>query len=316
MGKQFSCWNFLIILSGLTARGNSEVKLQKDLVNPHHFTYHLNNENRCENDTDVLIWIHSAPDHFRNRRIIRDTWANPANFRLHKAALIFFLGLTNKPDIQSMISYESETYQDIAQSTYIDDYRNLTYKAISGCKWMSLYCKQAKLVLKADDDMTTDVYLLFNHIHSLQQRGRVLTNTILCDVWQNRWPERKSGKWKVSTKEYAESSYPTYCPGLGLIMTGDLPPKLFMASIFQKYFWIDDVYFTGLLARTVNATFERLGAAVHFGSAKKIKTQTMLKNPYMWVFYHVHERPSMEIIWEMVQAREIKRVKNGIPSYA
>ena len=307
---------FLVVLAGLmTVEKAKGVEQHKPIVNPHPFTFHLNNEKLCDVDSDVLIWIHSAPNHFRDRQIIRETWGNPGNFHLHKAALVFFLGISTSPPVQQMIEYESEVYNDIVQSTFIDHYHNLTYKAISGSRWMSLYCNRINLVLKADDDMMVDVYLLFNHIHSLQQNGRLRTNTILCDVWMNRWPDRNPGKWRVSNEEYAANYYPTYCPGLGLVMTGDLPPRLFAASLYEKYFWIDDVYITGLLARTVNATFERLGAGVHFGSARKIKMQMLAENPYQWVFYHVHERPSMLTIWETIEARQKDRLETGASSF-
>ena len=144
------------------------------IVNPHPFTYHINNENICNDNTDTLIWIHTAPNQFRHRMFLRDTWANPAHFRKRNVSLVFFLGMSNLPLIQGKIEYESESYNDIVQETYIDSYRNLTYKAIGGCKWTSTYCKSAKLILKADDDAVINVYSLFRHVESLQRTGKVI----------------------------------------------------------------------------------------------------------------------------------------------
>ncbi|XP_067943486.1 beta-1,3-galactosyltransferase 1-like [Watersipora subatra] len=296
----------------LTSINQNSAHPSSKVVNPHPFKYILNNEALCEKRPDTLIWIHTAPSHIRHRMFLRDTWANPSHFRKRKVTLVFFLGLSLDDAIQDMIEYESETYHDIVQESFVDSYRNLTYKAMAGCRWMSTFCQTAKLVLKADDDMVVDVYLLFRHIESLQAKGRVLSNTILCDVWYGRYPERVSGKWNVSMAEFSEKVYPPYCPGLGIVMTGDIVGKLFYESLFEPYFWVDDVYFTGLLARTINATFEQLSSTVHFGSSRMVREQTIFKNQYQWIFYHIHERPIARMMWNMIYQREIFRLNQGL----
>jgi len=148
---------FIIILIFLDFANS---KKQSRIVNPHDFTYHLNNPAICSKDTDILIWIHSAPKNLRNRIAQRETWANPVNWKKYKTALVFFLGKATAEE-QLSIEYESETYQDIVQESYVDSYRNLTYKAISGCKWTSIYCKSAELILKVDDDMLVDSYAAY-----------------------------------------------------------------------------------------------------------------------------------------------------------
>lgn len=303
---------YLILAELLT---ETVAKPQSTIVNPHPFEFHLNNEQLCSGGTDVLLWIHTAPNHFRHRLLIRQSWGNPANFVKHKATLVFFLGMSLNKTIQSMIEYESETYHDIVQETFIDSYRNLTYKAISGCKWTTLYCKSADLIVKADDDMVVDIYLLFRHIDSLRSDNRVIRNTILCDVWYKRAAERASGKWLVSKEEYSEKFYPPYCPGLGLVMTADVVPKMYNESLYEPYFWVDDVYFTGLLAQTINVTFEQLASTVHFGSSHLIRDETNFKNEYQWMFYHIHEKPIFGMMWENLHERELHRQRAGsLPS--
>jgi hypothetical protein len=176
-----------------------------------------------------------------------------------------------------------------------------------GCKWTTQFCPSADIVVKADDDMVVDVYLLFRHIASLRSQGKVLTNTILCDVWYHRSVERASGKWKVSEEEYADKFYPPYCPGLGLVMTADIVPKMYNESLYEPYFWVDDVYFTGLLAQTINVTFEQLAATVHFGSSQMVRTQTNFDNEYQWMFYHIQEKPVSAMMWENIHKRELNR---------
>ena len=306
-GSLFIHIQHFVTVSLLTTLTFTSAKPQNKIVNLHPFTFHLNNPQLCSGGTDVLLWIHTAPNHFRQRLLIRNTWGNPKNFERHKATLVFFLGISTDNDTQAHIEYESETYHDIVQETFLDSYRNLTYKAIMGCKWTTLYCKSADIVVKADDDMVVDIYLLFRHIDSLRSQGKVLTNTILCDVWYKRAVERASGKWKVSLEEYAEKFYPPYCPGLGLVMTADIVPKMYNESLYEPYFWVDDVYFTGLLAQTINVTFQQLAATVHFGSSKMIRTETNFQQEYQWMFYHIQEKSISAMLWENIHKRELNR---------
>ena len=235
----------------LTLANIARSKPSNHIVNPHPFTYVINNAHLCDHSPDTLIWIHTAPTHYRHRTLIRETWANPSHFKTRNTSLVFFLGKSENTTIQSMIEYESDNYHDIVQETFVDSYRNLTYKAIAGCKWTSTYCKSAKLILKADDDALINVYSLFRHVESLQRTGKVINNTILCNVISGAHPVRTKNKWKVTKEEYPDNLYPPYCPGLGLIMTGDIIPKLYNQSLYEPYFWVDDVYFTGLLAQSL-----------------------------------------------------------------
>ena len=123
-------------------------------------------------------------------------------------------------------------------------------------------------------------------------------------------------KWKVSKEEYPDNVYPPYCPGLGLVMTGDIIPKLYNESLYEPYFWVDDVYFTGLLARTVNVTFVPLSATVHFGSSHMIRDQTNFVNEYQWMFYHIHERPISRMMWEKAYQAEQFRISQGMAPLA
>lgn len=162
--------------------------------------------------------------------------------------------------------------------------------------------------------MIVDIYLLFRHLDGMRAKGKVISNTIFCDVWYRRAPERKSGKWKVSREEYADDYYPPYCPGLALLMTGDIVAQLYNQSLYEPYFWVDDVYFTGLLAKTLNVTFEQLASTVHFGSSQLIRTDTIFQNQYRFMFYHIQSKHIFRTIWDTLSARESHRVFEGLTS--
>lgn len=56
-----------------------------------------------------------------------------------------------------------------------------------------------------------------------------------------------SSKWFVSKREYLYPYYPPYCGGLAYIIPKAVLEKLVEAIKKTHFFWIDDVYATGLL---------------------------------------------------------------------
>ena len=56
---------------------------------------------------------------------------------------------------------------------------------------------------------------------------------------------------QVSKEEWKEDQYPTHCSGNAFIMTTGVAAALYNASFYAPFFWIDDVYVTGLLLRHV-----------------------------------------------------------------
>ena len=173
---------------------NQQVKQKKKRSPPRmlkdpNFNYIINSTNLCEPDTNVFVWVHSAPDKHRNRVTIRETWANTKHFPIDKGYKVkvgFFLGAIKRKyaklaeKIRTKIMFESEKYGDIIQEDYVDHYHNMSYKAISAVRWITRYCSQAKLVIKSDDDALVDLPLLLQHIHSLQASHQMDNNTILC----------------------------------------------------------------------------------------------------------------------------------------
>ncbi len=51
--------------------------------------------------------------------------------------------------------------------------------------------------------------------------------------------------------------YPSYCSGVGVVMTPDIISKLYLKSFQIKLFWIDDVY-VGILGKYINVKFENI----------------------------------------------------------
>ena len=273
-------------------------------VNPHNFSYLINNPDLCDSSEDIglFVWVHSGPANLRRRIALRETWANQKNVphAVGKVQMVFFLGAIHNITLQNRLVYENELYGDLVQEDYADGYRNLTYKAMSGLKWITRYCHNIKLILKTDDDMVIDTKSLFIHLnHVARYPEKPIVNTILCDVWMNRAVERNKGmKWSVSKNEYRRERYPTYCPGLALLMSPDLVTKLWENSQKVKFFWVDDVFFTGLLVEQLNVTWIQLGSLFHFGGNTLYTNFLELPNNYIFAHVFKYRNDLFYYLWK------------------
>lgn len=90
--------------------------------------------------------------HFRNRNIIRRTRGDEHRFKDVKIRTIFFLGLSEDPELQVKVDHESEMYKDIVQTDFIDTYYNNTIKSMMGFRWGTNHCPDAEYYISVDDD--------------------------------------------------------------------------------------------------------------------------------------------------------------------
>ena len=235
-----------------------DLEVHDVIVNRHDFNYITNPEYRiCGEDSGsnvyLLIYIHTSPENLKRRLSIRETWAKRSMFR--DIRLVFMMGKTSNQKTANLLNLEYNLYGDIVQEDFEDSYRNLTYKGIMAMKWITQYCKHAKFILKADDDMIVNIFILLKHIYSLDKHTKP-KNTIMCLVYPKMPVIRdKNSKWYLSKEEFKDDYFGKYCSGSAFVLTGDLPPRLFNISFYIKFFWIDDYYVTGLLVRGVNASY-------------------------------------------------------------
>ena len=97
------------------------------------------------------------------RDVIRSSWGRPSIPSV-RTRLAFMLGLPHGPGeraLQRSLETEARRHQDIVQGNVLDTYRNLTFKSVMGHLWVSQFCRQAELVVKADDDIYVDLYGTF-----------------------------------------------------------------------------------------------------------------------------------------------------------
>ena len=231
--------------------------VQDHIVNRHDFNYVLNPEYEiCKSDDlFLLVYVHTAPANFKRRLSIRETWAKRSMFR--DMRIVFMMGSTNDNKVNGLLKLEYGLYKDIVQEDFIDAYKNLTYKGIMAMKWISEYCSNSRYILKVDDDIIANPFILLRHLDSLLKHNIVKKKTIMCLVWVGMVVMRdKNSKWYLSKDEFKKDQYDKYCSGSAYILSGDLPQAMYNTSWYIKFFWVDDYYMTGMLARGVNVTYE------------------------------------------------------------
>ena len=251
----------------------------KLLKNPQPFDYVVNAENLCSEMTgwSIIIFVQSAAGKHNERDLIRQTWGSVSEYRNVSIRTVFMIAVPPEPEdvAHHMILKESTEKQDIVQINFVENYRNLTHKHTMSLLWIHKYCPGAKMIIKADDDTFLNVAQLMKFINDIyigRQTGHLPTHFLYCSVFKNQGPRRdKSDKWYVPISEYPDKDYPPYCEGFAYIMSPDLALPLYNASLYTKYFWVDDVYVTGILAKQLGIVHKRFVKpfAYTYGQASK-----------------------------------------------
>lgn len=270
-------------------------------VNPHPFTFTMNPSKLCRNrDVFLLVYIHSHPDNFERRQIVRETWGNVTLYRKTVVVRVFVMGQTQNTAHKHLLKMESLHYNDIIQEDFLDTYRNLTYKAVGALKWVSTYCSHAKMILKTDDDAFVNMFVLLRHLQSRLEHGQYGQGTLACNAWYNSKVDR-NGKWAVSVAERKHPVWPTFCQGLAYIMSPDVVSALYSISFDVPYLWMDDVYVTGFLAM-------RLGIKHHQITRTFVREKELIRfisgsHWYRCLFSHVKDLNVTVSMWNALLSK-------------
>ena len=81
----------------------------------------------------IFINVETNPQGYRD--IIRGSWGRPQMPGL-VTRLVFMLGATENVTLQEEIIAESREHGDLVQGSFLDTYRNLTYKSVMGHVWV------------------------------------------------------------------------------------------------------------------------------------------------------------------------------------
>ncbi|EEC01546.1 beta-1,3-N-acetylglucosaminyltransferase, putative [Ixodes scapularis] len=117
---------------------------------------------RLPDHLSYLFFVHTAPDHFTHRDILRKFIGDATLMSRYNWSIVFFLGLARDAKTMDMVLEEATHNGDIVIFPYMDTYRNLTYKYVYGMKWTMDNCPSAKYIVKMDDDIVLNLYKLLS----------------------------------------------------------------------------------------------------------------------------------------------------------
>lgn len=227
---------------------------QNPLINQHKFTYIIDSQH-CTPPTFLLVVVRSEPEHFLERRDVRDTWGSVTSYRDKRIRTVFMMGHSKYTDngLQQELLKENTIYGDIVVGDFVEHFRNQTYKSIMGLSWFDTHCEHADYVLMTNDETMVDPYHLIDFL--LARETGYSDKLLYCSTLQDFAPSRNpSDKLFVTMKDYPYDTFPPHCDNMAFVMSGVTAVQLLEAARTVTSFWQDHVYVTGLLALKANVT--------------------------------------------------------------
>ena len=231
---------------------------------PTRLNYLLHNPHKCssQRSRSAIVFVSSAVHNVHHRRLIRDTWGAVTHMEPYSVRTVFMLGFTYNNTLQAQIVKESHSNKDIIQGSFVDSYRNMTYKHLMALGWISDFCPNSNVIIKVDDDMYINMTQLRTYL--LEVYDTTPRIKYMYCVLHVRGPTRDvTNKHFVSQEEVSATVYPPFCKGNAYIMSPDLPVSMYLASREIRILWIDDVYVTGMLARQVGVNHHLMKPPFH-----------------------------------------------------
>ena len=237
--------------------GNERGPLIQNLVNrlslhKHdnlNFKYLINPTEMCQSDTYLLIAICSAVQRVDYRKAIRETWGSVVRKNHLGVKLVFVVGAPNEKNVhyQNAIQAESHMFNDVLQLNYVDHSRNFSFKTLGVLHWIKDHCGNATLVMNTDDDIFLNTRDLLKEVKNLSARS----NVIMGHVIKGAQPiTDRNDPWYNPPEIYKERTYPDYLSGSAYLFPSSLIPLLLDATKTNPVFWLEDIYITGMLAKT------------------------------------------------------------------
>lgn len=132
---------------------------QPTLLNLNPFSWEMLNQSLCApnpaypKDTRILpVLVHTVRNHFDERLALRRSWGSVPLYKKWDVRLVFLLGEQDRgsrPEVSQQqerrLTAEQNIFGDIVIGSFIDSYRNLTYKHMMGYKWVLNFCPNASL---------------------------------------------------------------------------------------------------------------------------------------------------------------------------
>ncbi|KAM9500444.1 lactosylceramide 1,3-N-acetyl-beta-D-glucosaminyltransferase B isoform 1-T2 [Clarias gariepinus] len=275
--------------------------------------YLINHEQKCvEEDVLLLLLVKSSPENFERRHAIRSTWGNEVYIKKNLGVtvrVLFALGVHPQPTarkrLQQKLLQEDEIYQDLIQQDFLDTFHNLTIKLLLQLGWKNAYCKHARFLMSADDDIFVHLPNLIRYLQEVDHSG--VKDFWIGKVHRGAPPIRKKdSKYYVSHEMYPWSLYPDYTPGAGYVISRDVASRTYQASLtLNASIYIDDV-FMGICANVIGVSPQE---HVFFSGEDRAPNHICIYNQMMTSHGHVKD---FHELWKLATDPAVQQVSSGL----
>jgi len=167
---------------------------------------------------------------------------------------------------------------------------------VAALQWISEHCDHAKYIMKTDDDVFVNMFALLHHLHDLYVHGFRWRLFACLVVWSAH--ARRDGKWRITTEEFPDDLYPPYCSGMGYVFSTDVAVAMYRVSFYVKFFWVDDVFVSGILLRSLGAVVKLSDMGRAYCKAQEMGLYWHETEWYKYIFTHVHDETLYQTTWE------------------
>ncbi|KAL4232526.1 hypothetical protein ACF0H5_007218 [Mactra antiquata] len=226
---------------------------RKNRVNPIDYVFVGNRVLQCNlaKPKFLIIMCLSSPDNILQRNTIRMTWGQMVRYAKRTMKIVFIVGKSNDPSIDSAVEKEHTMYGDIIHITSMDTYEDLTTKVMMGLKWAATFCPTVQFLMKVDDDCFVHVD---NAISMLEKLTVPKHGVILGNANFNHFVDRNETKWMMTEEEFPFKKMPLYLNGQTYVISGNILGRLFEAGEHMPYIKIEDGFVTGILRTVIGAS--------------------------------------------------------------
>lgn len=167
------------------------------------------------NQRTVVIVVLSARNHFVHRNLVRQTYGSIRSaYNIRIVAVVFILGNTDETgaettDVQKLEA-EMDQFGDIVMGDFVDSYRNLTLKTITGYRWLTSHCREAQFVVKTDDDVLVNIFQLSKEMNSWSPTA-VISSNIWCAIHRNETTIKEvESRFYASPIDFPDGKFPNH----------------------------------------------------------------------------------------------------------
>ncbi|CAC5409698.1 B3GALT1 [Mytilus coruscus] len=186
----------------------------------------------------LFVLVFSSATNLNRRLTIRNTYLKPFRRQNPHLRFLFIMGNSNEARVNTMVKEENKQFHDILKFNFTDTYLNLTLKTLNGFNWISRKCRNARYVLKIDDDVwlnapgllkSLQTNVPFQHIGGeCHFKGQPIRNP--------------ASKYYLSPENYPYYNFPAFCAGPSYILRRNVINDIMQISRDVPFFQLEDVY--------------------------------------------------------------------------